>query len=143
MLGRINELFKSKENFAIETTLATKIYKQKIEYAKQNGYQITLLFFWLKNSELAINRVKTRVSEGGHNIPEDVIKRRYLSGIQNLFEIYLDKVDQALIFDNSEGKHDLIAEKYLDNKLVIHKLDKFNDLKKYHDTRREGHSETK
>lgn len=101
------------------------------------------MFFWLKNSELAINRVKTRVNEGGHNIPEDVIKRRYLSGIQNLFEIYLDIVDQALIFDNSEGKHVLIAEKDLDNELFIHKLDRFNNLKKYYDTRTKGHSQRK
>jgi predicted ABC-type ATPase len=60
---------------------------------------------------LAIERVKTRVSEGGHNIGTDIIKRRYIGGIKNLFDIYLGIVDEALIFDNSEGKHDLIAEK--------------------------------
>ena len=135
MLNRIDELFKNNENFAFETTLATKTYKQKINFAKENGYNTTLLFFWLKNSDLANERVKIRVSEGGHNIPHDVIERRYLNGIKNLFEIYLEIVDQVLIFDNSEGKHILIAEKYFGEEIVIHSLDKFNDLKYYYDTR--------
>lgn len=135
MLNRIDELFKNKENFAFETTLATKTYKQKIQFAKQNGYNTTLLFFWLQNSELAKERVKIRVSEGGHDIPKDVIERRYLNGIKNLFDIYLEIVDQVLIFDNSEGKHILIAEKNIDEDIIIHNQLRFNELKQYHDTR--------
>ena len=64
MLNRIDELFKNQENFAFETTLATKIYKQKIKFAKENDYNTTLLFFWLRNSDLAKERVKIRVKEG-------------------------------------------------------------------------------
>ena len=86
MLNRIDELFKNQENFAFETTLATKTYKQKIKFAKENNYNTTLLFFWLRNSDLAKERVKTRVKEGGHNIPTDVIERRYINGIKNLFD---------------------------------------------------------
>lgn len=89
MLKRIDELFLENENFAFETTLATKTYKEKVLNAKKEGYFVTLLFFWLKNTELAKERVKTRVLEGGHNIPEDIIERRYLNGIINLFDIYL------------------------------------------------------
>lgn len=135
MLNRIDELFRNHENFAFETTLATKTYKQKIQFAKENNYNTTLLFFWLKNSDLAKERVKIRVSEGGHDIPKDVIERRYLNGIKNLFEIYLEIMDQVLIFDNSEGKHILIAEKYFGDEIVIHNLEKFNDLKNYYDKR--------
>lgn len=86
MLNRIDDLFENKENFAFETTLATKTYKQKILKAKENGYFTTLLFFWLKNPNLAKQRVEIRVKEGGHNIPEEVIERRYTNGIFNLFE---------------------------------------------------------
>ena len=68
MLNRIDELFSSNESFAFETTLSTKSYKNKIIEAKRNNYTATLLFFWLKNVELAKERVKIRVSEGGHNI---------------------------------------------------------------------------
>lgn len=135
MLNRIDELFKNQENFAFETTLATKTYKQKIKFAKENNYNTTLLFFWLRNSDLAKERVKTRVKEGGHNIPSDVIERRYTNGIKNLFHIYLEIVDQVLIFDNSEGKPILIAEKNFGEEIVIHNLEKFNDLKSYHDKR--------
>ena len=133
MLSRIDELFKNQESFAFETTLATKSYKQKIKFAKANNYYTSLLFFWLKAPELAKERVKVRVKEGGHNIPLDVIERRYKNGIKNLFNIYLDIVDQAMIFDNSEGKHILIAEKNLGEDIVIHHLDKFNELKKYYE----------
>ena len=135
MLNRIDELFKNQENFAFETTLATKIYKQKIKFAKENNYNTTLLFFWLRNSDLAKERVKTRVKEGGHNIPTDLIERRYVNGIINLFDIYLEIVDQILIFDNSEGKPILIAEKNFGEEIVIHNLEKFNDLKSYYDKR--------
>lgn len=129
MLNRINELLKENESFAFETTLSTKSYKQKIERAKQDGYTTTLLFFWLKNAELAKERVKIRVSEGGHNIEPEVIERRYKNGIKNLFNIYLPIVDGALIFDNSEGKHELLAQKTIDGNLAIIDELKFNELK--------------
>lgn len=95
-----------------------------------------MFFFWLNNVELAKERVKIRVEEGGHNIPSDVIERRYLNGINNLFDIYLSIVDQVLIFDHSEGDHQLIAEKYLDEKVSIVNQEKFNELKNYHDKTR-------
>ena len=79
--------------------------------------------------------MKTRVIEGGHNIPEDVIERRYYKGIINLFEIYLSIVDQALIFDNSAGKHNLIAEISTSEELNVINESKFNELKKYYDSR--------
>ena len=97
MLKRINELLETNENFAFETTLATKSYKSKIAEAKSKNYSVTLLFFWLQNVELAIERVKTRVIEGGHNIETEVIKRRYINGIKNLFEIYLRNSHCAIL----------------------------------------------
>lgn len=136
MLKRIDELFLENENFAFETTLATKTYKEKVLNAKKEGYFVTLLFFWLKNTELAKERVKTRVLEGGHNIPEDIIERRYLNGIINLFDIYLPIVNQVLIFDNSEGKHKLIAEKNFGEEISIIKEKEFNELKSYYDNKK-------
>lgn len=133
MLNRINELLYVNENFAFETTLATKSYKTKIIEAKKKGYRVTLLFFWLQNIELAKERVKTRVFEGGHNIEPEVIGRRYIRGIQNLFDIYLPIIDGALIFDNSAGKHELIADKQINGVLNIQNQEKFNLLKEYYD----------
>jgi len=99
--------------------------------AKRNGYTTTLLFFWLNNVELAKERVRIRVSEGGHNIEPDVIERRYFKGIQNLFTIYLPIVDGALLFDNSYGKPELIAQQTLNNDFEIVNELKLKELKKY------------
>lgn len=133
MLNRITELLEQNESFAFETTLSTRSYKQKIEKARQNGFTITLLFFWLQNIELAKERVKIRVSEGGHNVEPDVIERRYIKGIKNLFNIYLSIVDGALLFDNSYGKHLLIAKKNIDKEIDVIDSSKFNLLKEYYD----------
>lgn len=131
MLSRVNELLNEKVSFAIETTLATKIYKNKILEAQNAGYSVILLFFWLKNVELAKERVKLRVSEGGHNIEPEVIERRYITGIKNLFEIYLPLADTTLIFDNSDGKHEIIAKSNNNPIFEISNIEKFNILKKY------------
>ena len=128
MLNRIDELFAKQQNFAFETTLATKSYKQKIIDAQKKGYHVTLVFFWLNKVELAIERVKTRVSEGGHNINEDVIVRRYSNGIKNLFEIYVPIVDKVLVYDNSDGKHLIIAEKRLDEEIIILEKEIYQNL---------------
>ena len=129
MLERINDLLNSQENFAFETTLATKSYRSKIFLAREKGYNVTLLFFWLRNADLAIERVRTRVIEGGHHIETEVIRRRYKNGIKNLFEIYLPIADEIMIFDNSEGKHDLIAEKTIESEIEVLNKVKFNQLK--------------
>ncbi|MBP5984338.1 MAG: zeta toxin family protein [Fluviicola sp.] len=131
MLNRIDELLKENESFAFETTLSTRSYKNKINTARKKGYTITLLFFWLQNVELAKERVKIRVLEGGHNIEPEIIERRYLNGIKNLFEIFLPIVDGLLIFDNSEGKHELLAIKTVDGQLNIIDELKFKKLKSY------------
>ncbi len=122
MLQRIDQLLNNNETFAFETTLSTRSYKNKLLEAKQSGYTITLLFFWLQNIELANERVKMRVAEGGHNIEPDVIERRYIRGIKNLFDIYMRVVDGVFIFDNTEGNAELLAQKNIDGKLNIQNM---------------------
>lgn len=111
MRNRINNLLKGSESFAFETTLSSRSHKNRIKAARRNGFNITLIFFWLRSVELAKERVRIRVTEGGHNIPPDVIERRYYNGIRNLIEIYIPIVDEVYIFDNSEGKNKIIFEK--------------------------------
>ena len=118
MLKRIDDLIKTNENFAIETTLATKSYKNKLENAIEKGYKIKLLFFWLPNFEMAINRVAIRVSEGGHNIPKEVIERRYFRGIVNLFKIYIPLSAEWVVFENSTNEPVLIAEFFNDTTVI-------------------------
>ena len=78
-----------------------------------------LLYFWLNSPELAQERVKTRVREGGHFIPPDVIERRYWQGINRLFDSYLPLVNKTLVFDNLSGTPILLAEKSANSLLII------------------------
>jgi len=102
MLSRIEELLERDESFSIETTLATKSYINLVRRAQAQGYNVRVLFFWLNSPELALQRVAERVEKGGHNIPADVIRRRYVAGIRNLFRLFMREVDYWEIYDNSE-----------------------------------------
>ncbi len=113
MLNRINDLLNSGKDFAFETTLSTRSYVSFIKKAKQLGYKVTLLFFWLDSPATAKERVKYRVIHGGHNIPEDIIERRYKRGIENLTKLYIPKVDYWIIFDNT--KEPLLVAEGLNN----------------------------
>jgi predicted ABC-type ATPase len=129
MLTRIDELIQSNQDFSFETTLSTRSFINTINRAKSSGYFVTLIFFWLESVELAKDRVRKRVSEGGHHIEEEVIKRRYKLGIKNLFNLYADQVDSLLIFDNSTLESDLISEKTLNGEFMVYQWEKFNKLK--------------
>ena len=110
MLERISTLMQKRVTFAIETTLSTRYYDSLIKKAHKAGYKVILLFFWLSSPEVAIKRVAKRVSEGGHNIPEDVIRRRYIAGIKTLFNIYSHIVDRWILVDNNTSKSVIFAE---------------------------------
>lgn len=135
MLTRIDELIQSNQDFSFETTLSTRSFINTIDRAKSSGYFVTLIFFWLESVELAKDRVKKRVSEGGHHIENEVIMRRYELGIKNLFNLYADRVDSLLIFDNSALESDLIAEKKLSGEFNVYQLEKYNKLKLIADER--------
>lgn len=135
MLHRVEELLRRGETFALETTLATKLYQQKIRGAQQQGYTVILLYFWLSNPELAQERVKTRVLEGGHSIASDVIERRYWLGIDYLFDHYLHLVDKAFIFDNSSGQPILLAEKSASSFSISHD-ELYHHLLSYYESRK-------
>jgi len=111
MLQRIKSLITKEQDFAFETTLATKSYKNFVADAQANGYSVTLIFFYLSSQDLAVKRVETRVKEGGHDIPEDVIRRRYENGLNNFFNIYSSIVDEWMFIENSGEPYKLIAQK--------------------------------
>lgn len=119
MLKRIEDLLMAKYDFAFETTLSTRSYVATVRRAQEIGYKVTLLYCWLDSPELGIERVKERVSEGGHNIPEDVIRRRYKKGIYNLINLFIGIVDNWMVVDNSESPFRAVAEgSKQDDKLI-------------------------
>tara|TARA_R110001583_G_scaffold160789_1_gene312656 strand:+ start:893 stop:1378 length:486 start_codon:yes stop_codon:yes gene_type:complete len=129
MLERIKSLIGRGQDFAFETTLSTKSYKNLIQDAKKKNYSVTLIFFWLSSQELAVKRVETRVKEGGHNIPEKVIRRRYENGLRNFFDIFKSIVDDWMLIDNSGEPYELIAEK-TQSEEIIYNVEIWNSLKK-------------
>jgi predicted ABC-type ATPase len=130
MLNRIKDLTNHNVDFAFETTLATKSYVQFIKQAQSKGYFVTLVYFWLNSPELAVERVRNRVISGGHNIPENVIYRRYTSGMNNLSKLYLPICDYWLIIDNSEPPFQVIAEGFKKENIDIHNQIIFNKILK-------------
>ena len=131
MLSRIKELLSRNESFSIETTLATRSYFRLIEKAHQQGYDVTLLFFWLKSPEQAMERVAERVSKGGHNIPQDIIVRRYYEGIDNLFKIYMPIVDTWILVNNSETPRSIVATGGKDQDTAVRNNVLFKTIEEY------------
>lgn len=129
MLQRIEELLSKQVDFAIETTLATRSYAQTIKKVKTQGYDVTLIYFWLNSPELAIARVKRRVAEGGHDIPEFIIRRRYKNGLLNLFKLFIPICDYWIIIDNSQKPYIIVAEGQEGQESIIQSEQIWNKLK--------------
>jgi len=117
MLRRIEELLNKGADFAIETTLASRSYVPLVVRAQAQGYRVTLLYIWLQSPELALKRVSERVKKGGHNIPSDVVARRYHRGISNFFHLFRPVCDGWIFADNTWEKLNIIAsgEKGIEN----------------------------
>jgi predicted ABC-type ATPase len=130
MLHRIKELIRSKVDFAFETTLSTKSYRPLIVKAKAEGYKVVMIYFWLESAELAKQRVKNRVKKGGHNIPEEVIERRYNRGMQNLFK-FIPLLDHWTIWDNSEGAPSIIAQGNQSVEIEVYNDDIWESIKSH------------
>ena len=109
-------------DFAFETALATRSYTSLVRDAQQAGYKVTLLFIWLDSPETAVQRVADRVAEGGHNIPEETVRRRYSRGIFNLINLYIPVCDRWIIINNQNIVPELIARGEQSGENIIQNL---------------------
>ena len=110
MLEEIDRLADEGRSFAFETTLAGRGYLRRIDRWRREGYRVDLLFLSLPSAEDAIERVRRRVRQGGHNIPEDVIRRRFRAGLENLRSHYAARVDRWILYDN-QGLVPVVVER--------------------------------
>lgn len=110
-IRRMNRMTEHKESFAFETTLSGLNFVDRIKKWRDIGYEVILYFLKLPNEEMAIQRVQLRVAEGGHNVPEEVIIRRYHRGWENFKKYYADLVDDWVVFDNAGDTPIIIEEK--------------------------------
>ena len=134
LLERLYELIDKGADFGVETTLATRTLLQVIQDAKDVGYVIVLIFFWLNMPDLAVERVKLRVASGGHDVPEPTIRRRYVQGLQNLMRRYIPICDLWMVLDNSGTPAAMIAEGGKDIVTKIHNKNLYNQLQNYERT---------
>lgn len=129
MLERISSLMVKKTTFAVETTLSTRSYVSLIKRAHKAGYTVELIFFWLSSPEVAVQRVAKRVEDGGHNIPKDVIYRRYDAGIKNFFNIYGNVVDRWILVDNNNMS--VVLAESLNGVTKIYDFERFKHIMNY------------
>ena len=108
MLENIAELERRSESFAFETTLSGLIYARRIRRWREAGFHVTLFFLSLPEAQMAVDRVAERVRQGGHNVPSDVVYRRYAAGLKNFEQIYREAVDTWAMYDNSGDEPVLI-----------------------------------
>ncbi len=130
MLRRFDELARQRADFAFETTLASRSLARRLKALRASSYEIHLIFLWLPTPELAVSRVAARVQQGGHDVPEETVRRRYESGLRNLFQIYIPLVNSWKVFDNaamherrliaawSEGEDKVVADESIWNDLL-------------------------
>jgi len=129
LISRVKELLSQKADFAVETNLTAKSYKNFIKKARGRKYRVGLVFFWLDSPELALSRVEERKRNGGHGVPEEVVRRRYVEGVRNFFEIFSKIVDEYIIIDNSNTPSEIVAE-CKDKILKIYNEKKYETLQK-------------
>lgn len=110
LIDWVDRLEAQREDFAFETTLATRMLESRVSHWRDSGYEVHLLFFWLPSATLAVERVLARVRAGGHNVPIDTIRRRFKAGLQNFFNLYAPLVDSWRVYDNSSEEPYLIAK---------------------------------
>lgn len=116
MLHRLRDLAAARQDFAFESTLSSRSFAPFLAALKASGYRVAIYYFTLDSAPLAVRRVKLRVSLGGHDVPPDVVKRRFARSRANFVQLYAPLADEWAVFDNSSGDHaQLIAESATDN----------------------------
>jgi predicted ABC-type ATPase len=103
-LLEIAERVRRGESFAFETTLSGLAYARAVPRWRAAGYHVKLIFLSLPNADMAVMRVAARVAQGGHNIPEAIIRRRFVAGWRNFQERYVQLVDAWNLYDNSGAR---------------------------------------
>jgi predicted ABC-type ATPase len=100
MLERLRELARQRASFAFETTLASRSFAPWLRELRADGYRVHLVFVSLPDPEMAISRVRDRVHRGGHHVPDELVRRRYVGGLRNFYLLYLPIADSWQMYDN-------------------------------------------
>jgi len=130
MLNRLHQLGDAGADFAFESTLSSQSFAPFLRRLKAQGYLVAIYYFSLANAQLAIRRVKLRVVLGGHDVPPDVVRRRFGRSLNNFFNLYIPLADEWTLFDNSTSPHARAVAAKLDNQLTVTETATWHKLKK-------------
>jgi len=119
LIERIEDLSAQGASFAFETTLASRTFAPMLRRLASEGYHIHVVYMWLRDADLAVSRVARRVQLGGHNIPEDVVRRRDSRGLHNFFVLYRPLARTWRVYDNSGDDPILVARGYPDGRELV------------------------
>jgi predicted ABC-type ATPase len=134
MLKRLRQLAEDRADFAFESTLSSRTFAAFLETLKRQGYSVAVYYFSLATAQLAIRRVKLRVALGGHDVPADVVRRRFGRSLSNFFDLYMPLADEWTLFDNSTSPHARTVAAKIGNQLTVtetstwHKLQKLSQV---------------
>ncbi len=122
LLRRLDELSEAKQSFAVETTLASRSLAPRIARLRaERGYTFDLFFIWSPSPDFSILRVASRVRAGGHHVPEEVIRRRYIAGLRNFFDLYRPLADRWRVYRNVRvGERALVASGSATGKINVY-----------------------
>ncbi|HZU95597.1 MAG TPA: zeta toxin family protein [Planctomycetota bacterium] len=133
MLERLHDLAERRADFAFESTLASRSFAPWIaNLCREDGYRFHLVFIWLRTPGIAIARVKARSRLGGHDIPPDVIDRRYTRAVRNFFELYAPLAWTWRFYDNSDARRKLLATGGLARAERAYDAKAWTEIKKTH-----------
>ena len=130
MLKRLHQLGDAEADFAFESTLSSRSFAPFLRRLKAQGYVVAIYYFSLANAQLAIRRVKLRVALGGHDVPSDVVRRRFGRSLNNLFNLYVPLADEWTLFDNSTSPHARTVAAKLANQISVTETATWHKLQK-------------
>lgn len=133
MLSQIEHLAERREDFAFETTLAGRAYVPRLRRLIATGYELHLVFLWLPDPEMAVERVARRVAHGGHGLPEETIRERFRRGLRNFFGLYVPLATTWRLYDSSGHNPSLIARGKRSGGELVHDTVRWQRIRRHAD----------
>lgn len=129
LIERIQALSAQGASFAFETTMASRTFAPLLRQVAADGYRVHIVYMWLRDADLAVSRVADRVRRGGHNIPQDVIRRRYRRGLHNFFSLYQPIAHSWRVYDNSGSEPVIVARRFADGRELVFRRETWNTIR--------------
>ena len=128
MLEQLRGLAATRESFAFESTLSSRTFAPWLRQLGDGGYEVHLVYVWLKSAELSVERVHYRAAHGGHSVPDDTVRRRYARSCANFVKLYLPLATSWLVTDNSLAKPSVVGYQTSTGTRVIVSPDRWNTI---------------